>query len=56
MTPREADKLIKTGKLTIVKNNFYNETFEAIFVNRDRYNIISRDGGVYDREELEIVG
>jgi len=55
MTTREADKIIKKGEPVTVHNAFYNETFSARFVRRDRYRLYSDDGGIYERNELEIV-
>jgi hypothetical protein len=54
MTPRQADKLIKDGKPVTVRNTFYDETFTAVFVRRDRWNVYTEDG-CYDRGELELV-
>lgn len=55
MTTREADQIIKRGKSTTVYNKIFDETFTTIFISRDRYNLYSADGGVYDRSELVIV-
>ena len=54
MTPREADQIIKSGIAVTVHNRFYDETFIATFVRRDRHAIYADDGGVFDRAELEI--
>lgn len=55
MSPRQADAIIKAGKPVTVHNAGFGETFTAIFVKRDRWNIYSSDGGKFDRGELEIV-
>ncbi len=56
MTPREADKIIKAGRVVTVSNiRRPNEKFSRFFVKRDRWNIYSADGGVFDRGELELV-
>ena len=55
MTTREADKIIKQAKPVTVHNSHWDETFTATFVKRDRYLIYSEDGGVFERDELEVV-
>ena len=55
MTPRDADKIIKYGKPVTVHNTHFDETFTKVFVKRTRYLIMSADGGVFERDELEIV-
>jgi len=55
MTGRQADKIIKAGKPVTVHNAIYNETFTTLFTERDRYNIYSVNGHIYDRVELQIV-
>ena len=54
MTTQQADKIIKSGKPTIVHNEFYRETFSAVFVRRDRRLIYSADGGVFERADLQL--
>ena len=54
MTPKQADKIIKAGKVVTVHNLFYNETFTALFIRRDRWDIYTADN-VYDRAELNVV-
>ena len=55
MTPRKADQIIKKGKPVTVHNAIYNETFTRLFIRRDRRNIYSSDGGVFDRSDLEVI-
>jgi len=55
MTPRQADQIIKLNKPATVHNTFYNETFTATFIKKDRWNIHTSTGGVFDRGELIIV-
>lgn len=55
MTIYQANKIIESGNPVTVHNSLYNETFTCTFVSRSRYNIMSSDGGVYDRGDLEIV-
>lgn len=55
MTTSQADKIIKTGAPVTVHNNTYNETFTCLFVSRTRWNIVSDNGGVFDRGDLEVV-
>jgi hypothetical protein len=55
MTTKQADKIIKTQTAVTVRNSHFGETFTATFIRRDRYNLYSADGGVFDRGELEIV-
>lgn len=55
MTPKQADKIIATGKPVTVTARHFKETFTAIFVRRDRRSIESADGGKFDRADLEIV-
>ena len=55
MTPRQADQIIKLNKPVTVHNTNYNETFTVTFIKRDRFNIHTSTGGVFDRSELVIV-
>jgi hypothetical protein len=55
MTTRQADRLIKSGEKVKVHNATFNETFEIVIVSRDRWNIETKDGGLFDRKGLEIV-
>lgn len=55
MTPKQADKLIKLGQPVTVRNETFNETFTATFVSRDRHTISTEDGGLFERDELEVV-
>ncbi len=56
MTPRQADKIIKEGKkVTVMSTQFTELLPDKLFVRRDRWNIYSEDGGVYDRGDLEII-
>ena len=55
MTPRQADQLIKNGKPVRVHNATYGETFTILLVKRDRYNVYTDTGGVFDRAELQVV-
>ena len=54
MTTREADRIIRAGQPVTVHNPFYGETFTAVFVRRDRYNIYTEEGGKFDRKELQL--
>ena len=55
MSPKQADKIIKAGKPTTVHDTFRNETFTKTFISRDRWDIFSSDGGVFDRGELDVI-
>ena len=55
MTPRQADQLIKSGKPVTVHNATYGETFTITIVRRDRYNVYTDTGGVFDRVELQVI-
>lgn len=55
MSPREADRIIRSGQPVTVRNEHYDETFTAEFVRRDRWNLYTADGGIYDRTELQVV-
>jgi len=55
MTPKQADKIIKAGVPVTVKNFQFGETFTAIFVSRDRFSITTQDGGLYSRDDLDII-
>ena len=54
MTPREADRIIKAAQPVKVSSRLEPEGFTALFVRRDRWNIYSADGGVFDRGELTL--
>lgn len=53
MTPRQADKLIKSGQP--VELRMYGEVFVAVIVRRDRWNIYLADGAVMDRGDCEVI-
>ena len=55
MTTREADRVIRAAQPVAVQSRDFNETFTATFVRRDRHNIYSDTGGVFDRDELKLV-
>lgn len=55
MTTREADQAIKSGQPITVHSVTYDETFTITIVSRDRWTIKSDTGGVFERDELEIV-
>ena len=55
MTPRQADAVIKADRPITVQNTKYGETFTATFVSRDRYDLYTDTGSVYDRGELTII-
>lgn len=56
MSPREADRIIKAGKKVAVEVKpglpFGGERFTAVFVRRDRWNIYTDEGAVFDRGDL----
>ncbi len=54
MKPATADRIIKAGKPVLLKSR-YGETFTALIVSRDRWNVRTSDGGVFDRGDLELV-
>lgn len=54
MTPKQADALIKTGA-PVTLRTAAGETFTAVIVRRDRWNVHTKAGAVLDRGELEIV-
>ena len=55
MTPSKADQIIKDASQVTVYNRVFGETFTKTFITRDRFNITSSDGNIYDRAELKIV-
>ena len=55
MSPREADKIIKAGKPVRCMDTFFKQEMTLLFVARDRWNIFTDTGGVYDRGELEVL-
>ena len=55
MTITEANRIIKNGNEVTVHNTVYNEVFTAVFVGRDRHSIFSASGGVFSRDELDIM-
>ena len=55
MKPREADKAIKSGEAVTLHNAQHDETWEAVIVSRDRYTFSTADGGVFERDDVEIV-
>lgn len=55
MTPREADKIIKAGKPVTVTTNLDHKPSEVMLVSRDRWNVRTADGGVFDRGEMKLV-
>lgn len=55
MTPREADKIIKAGKPVMVTNQFEDKPFKVVLVSRDRWNVTTADGGVFDRGDMKLV-
>ncbi len=60
MSPREADKIIKAGEKVAVQIKpglpFGGEPFTALFVRRDRWNIYTNEGCVFDRGDLVLAG
>ena len=52
MTPRQADRAIKSGKPVTLHNARFNETFVAVIVGRDRYTVTTSTGGRFERNEL----
>lgn len=55
MTPREADKIIKAGKPVMVTTHLDHEPQEITLVSRDRWNVRSATGGVFDRGDMKLV-
>ena len=55
MTTKQADKIIRTGAPVTVRSSHTGETFNAVFIARDRYDIRSATGGIYDRADLTVV-
>lgn len=53
MTPRQADRIIRAGRPVAVRT--MGETFTALFISRDRWNLYTDHGAVFDRGELELV-
>ena len=54
MTPKQADKLIKSGQ-PVELRSMYGEVFVAVIVRRDRWNIYLADGAVMDRSDCEVI-
>lgn len=55
MTPKQCDKLIKSGESVVLRDPNWDETFRAVVVSRDRFSLRTADGGLFDRGDLEIV-
>lgn len=61
MSPRQADRLIKSGKPVTFHNTHFNETFRGTAVGRDRWNLhirLANDPNriaILDRGELIVV-
>ena len=55
MTPSQADRIIRNATLVTVRSEQYDETFQAVFVSRDRRTITSSKNGLFDRADLKIV-
>ena len=55
MTTREADKIIAERQPVKVLNKRYNEVWTMVIVSRDRFNVRSSTGGIFERAELEVV-
>ena len=55
MTAREADRTIASGQPVRVVWPLYHESGIITIARRDRYNIYTADGGVYDRADTELV-
>lgn len=56
MTPREADRAIKKGEPILVTTVLARETpFVVTLVGRDRWNVETADGGLYDRGDMWLV-
>lgn len=56
MTPRQADILIKSGKEVFVTTPLDHDPFPVILVSRDRWDVTTADGGLFDRGDLKIYG
>lgn len=54
MKPAEADKIIKIGKNVTVYSEHFHERFTRTFIKRDRWNIVSSRGEIFDRGDLKI--
>ena len=54
-TIKQADKIIKAGKKVTVRDSLFHQTFTALFVRRDRWNIYCKHGGIFDRQALEVI-
>ena len=55
MTPKQADRLIQSRKPVTLREVRFDQTFSAVLVSRDRYNVRTACGMVLDRGDLEIV-
>lgn len=55
MTTKQADRIIKAGNVVAVRDKQFGTCFTALFIRRDRYNIYTQDGGIFDRASLELV-
>jgi hypothetical protein len=55
ISPKLADRLIAEGKPVTVKDVRRGDTFEIVVVSRDRWNIKTAAGGVFDRSDLVLV-
>lgn len=54
MTPAQADRILKAGKPVRVIGRLDPQGFVAVFVRRDRWNLYTADGGIFDRGDLQI--
>ena len=55
VTPRLADKLIRTGQRVTFRNVEYREEFSCVVVDRDRNTIRTSEGGVFERRDLVLL-
>lgn len=56
ITPRQADKLIKSGKpIRVLGRLDGDQAYELTFVGRDRWHVYTQDGGKYDRTDLTVM-
>lgn len=55
LTVKQADKLIDQKQERTFHNAKYQETFNALLVSRDCWNVTSSTGQVYSRDEITLV-
>ena len=52
LSPKQADRLIKSGDIVTLWNHRWNEVWTGVIVSRDRWCINTADGCRFERNEM----